>query len=376
MEMWTVNIAAAQADVNSSDNPVNRVGINFGAPGDRRDPNGLLWLEHPAVAGESPALAINVSDDGNYFHHHATTMDGHDLPWVLASGVKGVSEITIGLKQAKGSQLAEGISIDHDDDDAEEDEKGKVDLASSDLELVEESETQLVGVRFNNVNLPRNAVIRRAFMQFTCDEASKKKTALIIAAEKSADARRFSSDSHDLSSRARTAAETAWQPAAWPTAGEAGDAQRTPDLAAIIKEVVSLPDWKAGNSLAFLISGSGKRVAEAYSKDSKLSPRLIIETGDAGTEPARSPATPHHVRLFFGSPPQAGLERSVFDVFLQDKLVLSNVALDPNGDTTGRVAAHSVENVMIEDQLRIRFVAKEGKTVISGVEIRATDERR
>lgn len=377
MEMWTVNTAAAQADVHSSDKPVNRLGINFGAPGDRRDPNGLLWLEHPAVAGDSPPLAIKVDSDGNYFRRHGSTMDGHELPWVLASGVESVSEITIGLKNAKGSQLAAGIPIDHASDDAEEDEKGTVDLKSSDLELVEESETQLVGMRFNKVNLPRNAAIRRAFIQFTCDEASTKKTSLIIAAEKSANAEQFRSDSHNLSSRSRTAAEAAWQPAAWPRAGAAGDAQRTPDLAGMIREVVSLPDWKAGNSLAFLISGSGKRVAEAYGKDAKLAPQLIIETEDSVvTEPPRGPATPHQVRLFFGSPPQAGLERCVFDVYIQGKLTLSNIALDPAGGTTSKSAVHSLENVMIEDQLRIRFVAKEGKPSISGVEITATKERR
>jgi hypothetical protein len=145
----------------------------------------------------------------------------------------------------------------------------------------------------------------------------------------------------------------------------------------MIREVVALPDWKAGNSLAFLISGSGKRVAEAYGNDAKLTPRLIIETEDSGvTEPSRNPATPHHVRLFFGSPPQARLERCVFDVYLQGKLALSNVALDPVGDAKGKSAVHSIENVMIEDQLKIRFVTKEGKALISGVEIRATDDRR
>jgi len=376
MEMWTVNIAAATADVTSSDMPVNKLGINFGAPGDRRDPKGLLWLEHPAVAGDSPPLPINVDSDGSYFRRHGSTMDGHDLPWILASGVEGVKEITIGLKQSTGSKLASGIAINHDGDDAEENEKGKVDLDSSDLELVEESETQLVGIRFNKVNVPRNATIRRAYVQFTVDEASTKKTSLIIAAEKSANAERFRSDNHDLSSRSRTAAEAAWQPAAWPTAGAAGDTQRTPDLAGMIREVVSLPDWKSGNSMAFLISGSGKRVAEAHGKDGKLAPRLVIETDAPVTEPPRGPETPHHVRLFFGSPPQAGLKRSVFDVYLQEKLVLRDVTLAPDGAASNTGESHSFENVMIEDKLRIRFVAKEGKPLISGVEITATDERR
>ncbi len=375
MEMWTVNIAAAAADVNSADKPVNRIGINFGAPGDRRDPNGLLWLEYPVVAGESPPLAINADSNGKYFRRHGSTMEGHDLPWVLASGIAGASEIQIGLKQSEGSQLNSGITIEHGSDDAEENEKGKVDLTSSDLEFVEDKGTQIVGLRFNKLNLPRNATIRKAFIQFTCDETSKTKTSLIIAAEKSASADRFKVDSHDISSRDRTASEVAWQPAAWAKEGDTGAAQRTPDLSAIIREVVSLPDWKPGNSLAFLISGSGKRVAESFNGDDKLAPRLFVETDKAGGASPSGQARPFRVRLFFGVPQQAGLDRSVFDVYLQDQLVLRDVELDPDVDASS-AAVHTVDNVMIADSLRIRLATKEGKPLISGVELISTVPKR
>ncbi|MEX0718597.1 MAG: PQQ-binding-like beta-propeller repeat protein [Planctomycetaceae bacterium] len=38
-----------------------RVGINFGAPGDRRAPDGTLWLEYPETGGPSPSLTVKVS---------------------------------------------------------------------------------------------------------------------------------------------------------------------------------------------------------------------------------------------------------------------------------------------------------------------------
>jgi outer membrane protein assembly factor BamB len=370
MEMWTVNIAAAEADVNSAEKPVNRIGINFGAPGDRRDPDGLLWLEYPVVAGESPPLPIKVSSNGTYFSRHSSTMSGNDLPWVLASGVEGATEIQIGLKQGEGSLLNAGISVDHDSDDAEENEKGKVDLTSSDLELVDDSGSQLVGIRFNKVNLPRNATVRKAYIQFTCDEPSNVATSLIITAEKSANAERFRADSHDLSSRTRTTAEVDWRPAAWPKVGDAGDAQRTSDLAALIREVVMQPEWKPGNSLAFILSGAGKRVAEAHGSDSKVAPRLVLEADDVISQAAASnSATPYRVRLFFGTPPAAGLGRTVFDVYLQDQRVLSDVTVDPAGNDNVKTAVHSFENILISDELRIRFVPKVGKPVISGVEL-------
>ena len=39
-------------------------GINFGAPGDRRDDRGLLWLEYPADAGPSPPISIRYTRHG------------------------------------------------------------------------------------------------------------------------------------------------------------------------------------------------------------------------------------------------------------------------------------------------------------------------
>ena len=375
MEMWTVNIAAATADMNSADKPVSRIGINFGAPGDRRAPDGLLWLEYPIVAGESPPLAINVDSKAKYFSRHGSTMEGRDLSWVLASGVAGAAEIVVGLKQPTSSQLSSGIAIDHTIDDAEENEKGNVDLTSSDLEFVDDKGTQIVGMRFNKLDLPRNANIRKAFIQFTCDESSRPKTSLIIAAEKSANASRFNADSHDISSRDRTAAEIAWQPAAWSKVGEAGNAQRTPDLSAMIREVVSLPDWKPGNSIAFVVSGSGKRVAEAFDGDDKLAPRLFVETDEADKNSPSGLARQFRVRLFFGAPKQAELGRSVFDVYLQDRLVLRDVELDPDVEASS-AAVYTVDNVTIADDLRIRFDAKEGKPLISGVELTSMDSIR
>ena len=369
MEMWTNHGGAAMTDLASSDQPVERLGINFGAPGDRRDPNGLLWLEHPIVAGESPELPIKVESTGSWYRRHGATMDGHGLPWVLASGVDGVKEVVIGLKPAEASKLASGIPVNHDSDDAEEDEKGKIDLTSSDLELVEEAETQVVGIRFNEINVPQNTTIRNSYIQFTCDEISKTKTSLIIAAEKSANAERFSSNSHDVSSRTRTSSEISWQPAAWQKVGEAGRAQRTPDLTKLIREVVALPDWQPGNSVAFLISGSGKRIAEAHGKDKKLAPRLIIESDASTQKTTTQPAATYQVRLFFGAPAQAGLKQSIFDVFVQDQLAVADVTVNPDSEPSERATVRTIENVQIDNELKIRFAPKQGQPVLSGVEL-------
>jgi outer membrane protein assembly factor BamB len=90
-EMWTY------FGKRNVDGPVKRVGINFGAPGNRLADNGTLWLEYPPAGAPSPTVPVSVSP-GNpeWFRHHSSKIEG-DLPWVGASGVKGIKSVTITL---------------------------------------------------------------------------------------------------------------------------------------------------------------------------------------------------------------------------------------------------------------------------------------
>lgn len=95
-EMWT---SFGPLEVKG---PVQRLGINLGAPGDRRADDGTLWLEYPSVGGQSPAVPINLECAAmQWFRHHASQIDGAGLPWVSASGVKGVTALTVDLGETK-----------------------------------------------------------------------------------------------------------------------------------------------------------------------------------------------------------------------------------------------------------------------------------
>jgi outer membrane protein assembly factor BamB len=81
---------------------IKRVGINFGAPGDRMTRDGTLWLDYPSRGGPSPAIQVEVKPDtAKYFYHHSLWMSGGTgWPWVAASGVKGATSVNIsGLRQ-------------------------------------------------------------------------------------------------------------------------------------------------------------------------------------------------------------------------------------------------------------------------------------
>jgi outer membrane protein assembly factor BamB len=81
--------------------PVRRVGVNFGAPGDRKASDGTLWLESPSVGGLSPSVDVRVSGrDLEYFRHLSSRVAG-SMNWVSSSGVKGLDTCTLALGSAQ-----------------------------------------------------------------------------------------------------------------------------------------------------------------------------------------------------------------------------------------------------------------------------------
>lgn len=100
VETWTFS------DIEPSDAPIQRVGINFGAPGDRKADSGTLWLEYPSVGGASPELDISLTpEEPSWFRAHSLRLKRGNLKWVEASGARGVRSIRVrvsGLRRKAG----------------------------------------------------------------------------------------------------------------------------------------------------------------------------------------------------------------------------------------------------------------------------------
>jgi hypothetical protein len=168
-------------------------------------------------------------------------------------------------------------------DDAEERSSGSMRLTSSDLELVyDRTNQQTVGMRFNGVDIPQGATIVNAYLQFQADETSSEVTSLTIQGEDHDNAPTFTSSRGGISSRTRTTAAVPWSPEPWTTVGEAGPDQRTPDIAAVIQEIVNRSGWSSGNSLVIIITGTGTRWAESYDGDPDGAPLLHVEYSTGG----------------------------------------------------------------------------------------------
>jgi outer membrane protein assembly factor BamB len=76
---------------------IQRIGLNFGAPGDRMTREGTLWLDYPSVGGPSPRIQVTtVPENVSARYRHSLWMQSGDAwPWVGASCLEGLQTLTL-----------------------------------------------------------------------------------------------------------------------------------------------------------------------------------------------------------------------------------------------------------------------------------------
>jgi len=87
--------------------PVQRMAINLGAPGDRRDEEGKLWFGYPrpglpgdrAALGFSFPVKMEFFEGGGYqqIDYQTHTIAGSDKPWIFSSYSKGIKRCSLPL---------------------------------------------------------------------------------------------------------------------------------------------------------------------------------------------------------------------------------------------------------------------------------------
>jgi hypothetical protein len=106
---------------------LRRVGVNLGAPGDRKAADGTLWLEYPSVGGASPLLDIAIEPaKPTWYRRHPTAivMSAEAIPggssgrpvgeaeagktapgldWVASSGVEGLRSLELKVGPAESA---------------------------------------------------------------------------------------------------------------------------------------------------------------------------------------------------------------------------------------------------------------------------------
>ena len=183
------------------------------------------------------------------------------------SGMTSTAPVSITVAESVATETMT-VSITGKNDDVEENaETGDLSRRSSDLELLYDRRAmQLVGLRFDNIDIPQGAIINDARIQFQADETSSGPVTMSIRGE-NVDSAAIFKGQYGVSSRAATSAAVSWTPDEWTLVGEAGEAQRTPNLSTVVQEIVNRAGWQREHALSFIISqanSTNKRVAESF----------------------------------------------------------------------------------------------------------------
>ncbi|MDH4169643.1 MAG: DUF1996 domain-containing protein [Acidimicrobiia bacterium] len=212
------------------------------------------------------------------FRTRLLTIASLALPTLLtAMAVLAVSTAGSRPAEAGTATATVDVRVSAGNDDAEESSSGRMSRSSSDLELVDDRGAQLVGMRFAELDVPPGAVVTAAHIQFTVDEKDDDVAELLLWGQAADDPAGFGRSSADVSSRPRVAAAVYWKPTPWVDPGDAGAAQRTPDLTSIVQKIVDRPGWEAGNAVVMIVTGRGTRTAESYNGDADAAPLLHVE---------------------------------------------------------------------------------------------------
>jgi len=107
LEYWTTN------DSEWSGNAVQKLGLNFGAPGDRMAENGTLWLDFPSVGGVSPEVPVTLAypENTSRLIHNSLRINEGTLPWVSASALEGVTDLEIQLAAATEAEMTYSVTL-------------------------------------------------------------------------------------------------------------------------------------------------------------------------------------------------------------------------------------------------------------------------
>lgn len=245
------------------------------------------------------------------------------------------------------------VQVSDSGDDVEEvaeegasDPVGTVDMTSSDLEFIEDDGfLQMVGMIFRNVELPPNANIVSAYIQFFSDKAldGTPVTCQLFGGSVANITAPFTETLMSVSSHAQTVATVKWTVPPFGDPGTATEAERSPDISSIIQEIVGLGGWASGNNLMIGVKNDGDTKAanrEAVSFDGQNDQAPILNvtynTNPIGIEPGNREFScsvypnPAEARLTIVNPSSGSFSYEIFNISGQ----LVAVRYDLTGPTT------------------------------------------
>lgn len=148
------------------------------------------------------------------------------------------------------------------------------------------------GLRFTNVTINQGDTINTASITFPVSGTANDDPHFDIYAETTDDAGTFTTSANNISGRSRTTAKTTWNA----TAVGAG-AVASPDIAAVIQEIVNRGGWTSGNDIAILLDCLSTNSFRFDTVDGSGTITLNIDyTAGGGGGSTQPPRTIHQFR--------------------------------------------------------------------------------
>ncbi len=141
---------------------------------------------------------------------------------------------------------------------------------SSPEECIEKN--QEIGIRFNNVNIPKGAIVNNAYIEFEIAEYNDDITNLNIYIQDADNPGTFTTSNGDITGRTKILYIQ------WINVPvlNVNDKLQTPDFTSIVQEIINREEWKIGNAMVFIINGDGKRIVKSYDGEPSAAPLLVI----------------------------------------------------------------------------------------------------
>jgi hypothetical protein len=200
----------------------------------------------------------------------------------------------------------EGVTFAASSDDAEQEDDQMDSLHDDDLDAGWEGDPEkqhvlTTGLRFRNISIPRGAIIDSAYIVITSHEGKDAEDIAIITIVGHAhgNAPTFSMDAL-ITSRDQTSNRVEWTVnVPWTLWGT----YQTPDLKAIVQEIIDRSDWQSGNALALLLKGRNQGASDVDNAREFESFENISDPEDGGdgqNHPERAPKLVIHYHLNSG----------------------------------------------------------------------------
>jgi hypothetical protein len=240
------------------------------------------------------------------------------------------------------------VTYDVSSDDAEQENDEMDKLYDDDLDAgwegaPEDQNIMVIGLRFQNISIPKGSTIDSAFISgYSHENKSTSDLAKItIAGELSGFPETFNLDEL-ITDRPKTNSKLLWTVAEdW----EMWQPVRTPDIKDIIQEIISQESWSAGNPVSIFLMGENQGPSEDENTREFESFENISdpeEGGDGQNHPERAPK----LIVYFSSKPSPVAE---------DISIANNIEVYPNPVTDGNISIRGINltgsDVLIYNQL-------------------------